>query len=1286
MDYIRGLRVQVEPGTISEATLLPFALPPVSKELSIAELGELIDEKFERIHKHKGCVAPSLYLIASRADSAGRFCRKLGIKYLKDGYDTLLDQADSVGDYFVDRIGGTARIEDFTVHVHRLPPEPAAEVELVHSARNESVAPNSSARYLKRPRQSLPKDAAVARYANGYGAEEREVTHKRQRLNYGAFGDVLEQRDRPIISQERDSESSVHLVENSQRSPRTNRRSCKYSTLGTYTADIITESYTYAVPTSFYPSPHTLLSSYQVSQIIPDSQPSRGALPSHDITLPSSYNRAETPKSEPSEPENLVHNVPPSNPSTPQTSVVERIGKQQGLFRKPLLPPPRTKTPAHQLSNGLRNPAVIVTPQHTTPEGQTGHSTSSGQLRRPTSTPGGPLSEGSSGSKTFARRKPKDIWEPEEIESDDEPAQGVVHSRSAKRAKEHHHLNSEANPTETHRDPTGSLERSDEHAIKFAQTILDPLTSDRASERGHTPRSALCYEKRTAADQEASLPKLEYQNGKRPVASSQAPINDQQRENIMGEPTTPIELVDTGFKVTKQGDNSSIGEGSSTRSISEKNRSISRGRSLDSTNSAAIAPGTDMRENHEQGSRVHKEVLEPETRAAPKRATEAEEEKKEDTGDDDTEDEDEESESESEASEPEPAAMKTPAKKAPASKPPAQKSPNDIEAEGAQKPLEAISRRKDVAAEQKARKDLAEKSRAETAEQRTSQEMPVDLRTFEQEKLQVDGGKNSARMRSETPQLKTLGVKKPKSSLKTSSTPPFPHGKPASNLLPNRSGSISPRGTPARGVEHKQAQTNAAGSSPTSIRRSVSIPDEEAKIFAPLSSEAKIPKTPAVPRNQCNVSKAVEPVSAKMKQQKFREELLRSMAERKNQTTLQFDRAKGKEVVHDPPSALLPAPSETPMVVDKSATLTNSPNISSGGEPSASGGRGDSKTPIVKPGPTISPKPIAVLDQGNGQTEEAKLIGEETDVETEKQPTVLVTSAHGKSLSRSPARVVTPSTSSSSASETESETESESESESENGENKADEERRPASSTSQEAASGTSMVIGKSASPSGSSSSESESDDGDLPPTKRSSRHATSKSRSLSVGDEAARQLQREARESLEPSRSSQLKSSMKTPMTSKTLATVSEGPSRVGAKREAPANTRFPSLTALRNNSSSLPSSSAKRLPSYKMPLKASSGQKSSGAQVDGGAKFNETSSDEDSSTTDDEDEEANDVGKAAGGGGSQRRAGRGLGGLMKRKFASAHHVSLLTHKAQLPESSIERDNPSTFRVCLYM
>lgn len=139
---------------------------------------------------------------------------------------------DSVGDYFVDRTGGTARIEDFTVLVHRLPPEPAEEAEIGHSARDESVAPNSSARYLKRPRNSLPEDAVVTRYANGYGVEGHGLTHKRQRLNYAALGDVLEQRDRPIASQERDSQGSIHIVENSQRSPRTSRMSCRHSTHG----------------------------------------------------------------------------------------------------------------------------------------------------------------------------------------------------------------------------------------------------------------------------------------------------------------------------------------------------------------------------------------------------------------------------------------------------------------------------------------------------------------------------------------------------------------------------------------------------------------------------------------------------------------------------------------------------------------------------------------------------------------------------------------------------------------------------------------------------------------------------------------------------------------------------------------------------------------------------------------------------------------------------------------------------------------------------------------------
>jgi len=59
MDGIR-LRVQVLPrgssesGTTIEAPLKAFALAPVPKELSIAELGGLIEKKFERLHTNEG--------------------------------------------------------------------------------------------------------------------------------------------------------------------------------------------------------------------------------------------------------------------------------------------------------------------------------------------------------------------------------------------------------------------------------------------------------------------------------------------------------------------------------------------------------------------------------------------------------------------------------------------------------------------------------------------------------------------------------------------------------------------------------------------------------------------------------------------------------------------------------------------------------------------------------------------------------------------------------------------------------------------------------------------------------------------------------------------------------------------------------------------------------------------------------------------------------------------------------------------------------------------------------
>ena len=159
--------------------------------------------------------------------------RKLRIKYLRNGDDDDLDQDDTVWDYFVDRTSVNARKQDFTVHVYREPPEPT---EHIHSFRDESVAPNSSARYLKRPRHSLLKDAAAEQYASSYAREGSGLTNKRQRLDYETPGGVLD-KDCPLTFLERDLENSVCIVENSQRSPRTSRRFCRNQQRGRHFAD-----------------------------------------------------------------------------------------------------------------------------------------------------------------------------------------------------------------------------------------------------------------------------------------------------------------------------------------------------------------------------------------------------------------------------------------------------------------------------------------------------------------------------------------------------------------------------------------------------------------------------------------------------------------------------------------------------------------------------------------------------------------------------------------------------------------------------------------------------------------------------------------------------------------------------------------------------------------------------------------------------------------------------------------------------------------------------------------
>ena len=962
--------------------------------------------------------------------------------------------------------------------------------------------------------------------------------------------------------------------------------------------------------------------------VIPDSPSCRGEIHNENLPQPVPERRAETPKSESPEADNIIRSIPPSDPSTAHPPMVQQTEQPQNSFLKPLLPPSRTKTIIPQTPNRHRGANEMVTAHHTTPEGQVESPKSDGKLRRPTSTGKNSSLGVGSWSGSFASRKvpQSNIWD-DDIE---ETLHGHSAPLSAKRPKQHHALPSALPLSEPRRDSTYSREPSVAYStFSNANKFLKPLTPGDVCEGGPKPRIAQRPEKQTQSSPETPLTERQFQDSTQSEAFRRTPIIDEQAKATDDDYAMDME-IDAGAPSAKPDDGSPTGERSMTRSIASGERGgSSRGRSLGSIKSTEIVPEGEMLISlHREEPNVHEQTVEYQTKGAGSWATEAKDEEEDDDGDEVSE---RESESEAFGSK-----LSAPAKK----------------------PL----------AKQLSGQSHAEQSSTKTIKQIVPQRKQIDNGPSEPEKLQVNVHKDAAPPDTEIPQFKTPSAKRLKAATssiaKLSSTSLYPATKSALKLAVNRSGSASSRGTPPRvSFERSQSQSNAARSSPSLARRpgSHAVPEEKiSKAPTAAIEKSKTPEarpTPAAMRRQLAADKRLE-------DQRRREEIKNLSRLRKSpmiHTEPQPVRGKGKEIVRDPPAQQVAPPPPTTTIFGTDTRKLECKPLQSGNEPAPSRRCGDRQAETVETTATLESKSRDVLDARGGRNETPKV---DSTVQVQKEPTAHVATGNGKSPSRSPARVVASSISSSSASETESETESESESETV--EEKVDETGRPPSSTSQEAASGTSKDIGRSASPSASSSSESESDDGDLPPLKRTPPQGTDKSRSASVGDEAERQLQREARESLEPSRSSQVKSAAKTPLASKPLAIVNEGRSTNARNREAPpATTRFPSLTSLRARSSGLPPSSTQRLSNYKTLLKGPSGPNSLGTQVNRSTKITEVSSDEDSSTSEDEGDEDDDLGtgaKSAGTGGAQGSVGKGVAALTKRKFrlAIVPHYSL--------------------------
>ena len=293
----------------------------------------------------------------------------------------------------------------------------------------------------------------------------------------------------------------------------------------------------------------------------------------------------------------------------------------------------------------------------------------------------------------------------------------------------------------------------------------------------------------------------------------------------------------------------------------------------------------------------------------------------------------------------------------------------------------------------------------------------------------------------------------------------------------------------------------------------------------------------------------------------------------------------------------------------------------------------------------------------------------------------------GKSASRSPAREVVSSASSRSGSESDSESQNASGSESEgmdkddgNQELKKRDVKLPSSTSanrSKKASDQTPAVPGPIDTET-TSESEIDSDDGDLPPIKPRSRtksppqpdsqtddedeestRSTPRSSSLrdetasgsaSIMDEAERQLQRENRQSMEPSRSSQMYAPPKTPRVAGVPVVVQQAKTTnlLSSGTRLP-NQHFHSLSSIMKSTSTPIVTAGKKLPAHKQPSMKATVDSIPKVKFDPvpvpkrqGGDETESSSEDDDDDDDDDDMDDGDKGSA----------GKGFVGVMKRKL----------------------------------
>ncbi|MCJ1391146.1 hypothetical protein MMC18_004008 [Xylographa bjoerkii] len=394
-------------GSAGRDAILPISLGMVPEDHTVNDLAALIVKRFDAVHPDKG---------------------KLKVRYLQTEYGALMSVLDPVGMHFPRR-NGQEPDKPFTVLAIRFPPLPD---ELHNFARFTSVAPESSARPYKRLRDDLQYAAAANRYGHANLSHGNWSANKRQRMTNGEVEGLFDP-DQPIRSRERDlptidadtyrstgQDASNYVVADSQRSPRRNHTN------------------TYGTPKSLSTASLTANATHRLqgTASVPDSPTYRGTSPIARA-LQGAQISQDAPKSESPEQDNIVYSIPPSNPSTPRGDTQPRAEELPipGPFLKPSLPAKKTATPVPEISNAVPSTKKkLFADRYRTPEGPRADFVGKNKLAAQHSL-GGLSSAFSNGRKAFSNHKaPKNIWDV--VESDEEGSCRANPMHSARRSKQ----------------------------------------------------------------------------------------------------------------------------------------------------------------------------------------------------------------------------------------------------------------------------------------------------------------------------------------------------------------------------------------------------------------------------------------------------------------------------------------------------------------------------------------------------------------------------------------------------------------------------------------------------------------------------------------------------------------------------------------------------------------------------------------------------------------------------------------------------------------------------------